>query len=485
MHAPKTLVFIPTYNEAGNVERMCEQLLALHLPFDILFMDDGSPDGTGEVVTRLAAAHPEVFAVHRPGKLGIGSAHLAGLRYAYAHGYERLVSLDGDFTHSPADIPRTLAALPGHDVVVGSRYLRPDSLPGWNPLRRGLTLLGHLLTSKLLRMPFDASGAFRAYNLATLPPHLFEVVHGSSYSFFFFSLFVLAHNGYSIKEIPIVLPARTYGHSKMTALDALRSAASLIALALRRLMSPGSLKVAGAHAAGPSEARVESGTTPDDSQGWDAYWSRRGEVSGAVYARIAESYRQIIIKPNLHRFLKKHFPAGADLLHAGCGSGQVDVELHEHARITAVDISSQALRIYAHHNPRAHQVQQASVFDLPNADQSLDGVYNLGVVEHFTEREIHTMLREFNRVLRPGGKVVLFWPHCRATSVFILNAAHFILNRVLRRPGRLHPPEISLLRSKRQAIHTLRAAGFSLVDYSFGPRDLFVQSVVVGQKPGR
>ena len=127
-HASKVLILIPTYNEAGNAERLCRELSALELGADILFCDDGSPDGTGEIVDELAREFSHVRAIHRPGKLGIGSAHQEGIRYAYAHGYETLVTMDCDFTHQPVDVERLLeiAHSSGESVCIGSRYMKRD-----------------------------------------------------------------------------------------------------------------------------------------------------------------------------------------------------------------------------------------------------------------------------------------------------------------------------------------------------------------------
>ena len=136
----------------------------------------------------------------------------------------RLVTMDCDFTHSPADIPRLLEWAGRCDVVVGSRWLQSGSLPGWNLLRRSLTGFGHLLTRCLLGMPHDATGAFRLYDLETIPPAIFSAVKSGSYAFFFESLFLLRFNGFSIHEVPIVLPSRMYGHSKMDWREAVRSA---------------------------------------------------------------------------------------------------------------------------------------------------------------------------------------------------------------------------------------------------------------------
>ena len=111
MTSPKTLIFVPTYNERDNVGPMCEQIMALGLDADLVFLDDASPDGTGQVLDGLAARFPRMRVIHRAGKDGIGSAHMAGIQYAYAQGYERLLTLDCDFTHDPALIPSSCAAV--------------------------------------------------------------------------------------------------------------------------------------------------------------------------------------------------------------------------------------------------------------------------------------------------------------------------------------------------------------------------------------
>lgn len=469
------LLFVPTYNEVENVERMCRELLSLGLAADLLFLDDNSPDGTGDLLDRLAREQPNVRVIHRSGKLGIGTAHLAGIVYAYENEYDQLLTLDCDFTHSPADLPRLLAAGDGCDIVVGSRYMAANSLPGWNLMRRSLTLLGHIATRWLLGLRCDASGALRLYNLRRIPPELFNLVTPSSYAFFFTSLFVLARNGFRIKEVPIVLPARTYGHSKMTFGEAFRSARFLVGLAFQGVSTPERFLLQ------PKAPAIR--TDLHDPQAWDTYWQRKPQLGSVVYGLIASTYRRLIIKPNLNRFLQKHFAPGSMLLHAGCGSGQVDADLHQHLRITAADISPEALQLYARYNPQAHRIEHASIFDLPYEEASFDGVYNLGVVEHFSHESIRLMLREFHRVLKPGGKVLIFWPHQRATSVAVLGFAHFVLNRLLRSETRLHPEEISLLSSKQEALQMLAHCDFRPLDYYFGPRDGFIQAVVVGQKP--
>jgi SAM-dependent methyltransferase len=151
-------------------------------------------------------------------------------------------------------------------------------------------------------------------------------------------------------------------------------------------------------------------------------------------------------------------------------------------RITALDISPGALFLYARNNPQATAIKHGSIFNLPFPDGSFDGIYNLGVMEHFTQGQIAQILTEFRRVLRPEGKIVLFWPHARATSVFVLKAVHFVMNRLLKNEKKLHPAEITHMQSKKHARAILNNSGFDLADYRFGASDLFVQAVIVGKK---
>src|SRR6266550_2235734 len=419
--SPKTLIFIPTYNERDNVENMARQLLALGLDADLMFMDDGSPDGTGEILDRLAREFARLSVIHRTGKLGIGNAHLEGIRYAYDNGYEQLITMDCDFTHTPAEVLRLIENSDGYDVTVGSRYMRPNSLPGWNILRKSLTGFGHLLTKYVLGVQVDATGALRAYDLRRIPRELFDLVRARGYAFFFESMFILVRNGFSVKEFPIELPARTYGSSKMTAQEAWRSGSRLLKLRVSSIIKPGRFRLSGD---GAQHQRAAIDPELVDPQGWDVYWDNHDRPASTVYAAIAEIYRVSVIKPQLERAIFRNFEDGSRLLHAGCGSGQVDMALQSRMKITAVDISPVALKVYQRNNPAAHAVMHADILDLPLPEDSFDGVYNLGVLEHFTSEEIQRILRQFHRVLKPDGKLVIFWPHERAANVAVLKAAH-------------------------------------------------------------
>ena len=242
--AKRPLIFIPTYNEKDNVERILSEITELNLGADILFLDDNSPDGTGELLDRMAAGNPAVRIIHRPGKAGIGSAHQEGLRVAYDSERRIMITMDCDFTHPTKYIPDFLARAERCDVAVGTRFQRADSLADWDPVRLVLTHLAHRLTKALLDMPYDATGAFRLYRLDRIPREVWGLVRSVGYSFFIESLFVLNSNRFSIVEVPITLPARTKGHSKMTVRDAFRTAARLWELHREAKADPGRFRLA-------------------------------------------------------------------------------------------------------------------------------------------------------------------------------------------------------------------------------------------------
>ena len=211
------------------------------------------------------------------------------------------MTLDCDFSHSPEDIPKFLLASDNADVVVGSRWTAMGSLPGWNFYRRMMTGAGHLLTRLVLGLKYDATGAFRAYRLDRVPKELFGLVQSKSYSFFFESLFILHKNACRIDEIPIVLPARTYGHSKMTLRAAAQSVQIMLDVAMKYRRNASAF-----HLMAPPLA-IEP--TLYDPQHWEAYWTQSREASKRVYAAIASIYRQVFIRPRLHRILRRQFAA--------------------------------------------------------------------------------------------------------------------------------------------------------------------------------
>lgn len=232
---PKLLIFIPTYNEINNVESILNEILAMNINADILFLDDNSPDGTGSLLNTLATKYPRLSVIHRTGKLGIGSAHRDGILWAYKNGYHQIITLDCDATHPPKYMPDFIERAKNFDIVVGSRHINKASLQDWSLKRKFLTKLGHWLTFYCLSIPYDATGAFRIYNLKKLPSSFLNKVRSQGYSFFFETLFVLHLNRYKIGEVAIHLPSRINDKSKMRYQDIYDSLKLLVVLFFEKL----------------------------------------------------------------------------------------------------------------------------------------------------------------------------------------------------------------------------------------------------------
>lgn len=209
---------IPTYNEVNNVPSLVDRLVAIRPQIgnaDIMFIDDNSPDGTGKWLDHYAEKCDFIYVVHRSKKEGIGIAHLHGIDLAYELGYTHLVTMDADFTHPPEFIPKLLSKSGDYDVVIGGRHAQKESLEGWTWWRKLLTYVDHQFTVVLLHLPYDSTSAFRVYRLDFIPRNLFNLAQSTSYSFFFEILCILNENKFPIYDVPVVLPPRSAGKSKL------------------------------------------------------------------------------------------------------------------------------------------------------------------------------------------------------------------------------------------------------------------------------
>ena len=225
-HPGKTLITVATYNELENLPLLVEEIHRYAPQADILVMDDNSPDGTGQWCDRQAAADPRLHCLHRPGKLGLGSAILAGMRYAIEHGYRYVLNMDADFSHQPKDIPALLAGMeppegPPPDVMIGSRYISGGGVEGWS-LRRHLMSRGVNFYARLLLglATKDCSGGFRCYRTESLAKLDFDRVRSRGYSFQEEILWHLRRRGGRFGETPIVFIDRTRGTSKINSKEA-------------------------------------------------------------------------------------------------------------------------------------------------------------------------------------------------------------------------------------------------------------------------
>ena len=216
-------------------------------------------------------------------------------------------------------------------------------------------------------------------------------------------------------------------------------------------------------------------------QDWDNYWNKKDTSSNLLYDILAEIYRKLIITNILTYFVKKHFIRDKKILHAGCGSGQVDKNIRNYIDITALDISENALKLYTSIYGAEAKTIQGDIFNLPFQENTFDGLYNLGVMEHFTQSEIGQILTEFKRVVKPNGTLIILWPPKFGFSVIVLDTIHFILNKVFRLNVNLHPDEITRIKSKKHAIDTFQKSGFEVINYYFGIKDFFTQVVIVSK----
>jgi dolichol-phosphate mannosyltransferase len=213
----KTLVVVPTYNERDNLPRLLPEVLAVDSSVDILVVDDGSPDGTGRLADEFAAHSERVHVLHRSGKLGLGTAYIAGFRYALTHGYDAVVEMDADFSHRPADLPRLLAAAAHADVVVGSRNVPGGQVIGWSPLRHVISKGGSLYARIVLGMPIkDCTGGFKCFRRRALEALDLAAVHSNGYGFQVEINYACHRAGMRFAEVPIVFPDRERGKSKMS-----------------------------------------------------------------------------------------------------------------------------------------------------------------------------------------------------------------------------------------------------------------------------
>ncbi len=210
------LVIIPTYNERENLVPLLKLIFAQGLPLEVLIIDDNSPDGTGAVADEIHEADPRVHVMHRPGKMGLGSAYVAGFRYALERDYEAVFEMDADFSHNPDSLPEFLRELETADLVVGSRYLHGVTVVNW-PLSRlilsyGANVYSRIITGMRLK---DATGGYKCFRRQVLEALDLSRVTSDGYGFQIEINYKAWRKGFRIREIPILFVDRRAGESKM------------------------------------------------------------------------------------------------------------------------------------------------------------------------------------------------------------------------------------------------------------------------------
>jgi GT2 family glycosyltransferase/predicted TPR repeat methyltransferase len=227
-------VFTATFNERENITRLCEEILRLPLMPDLLVVDDSSPDGTGELLDGIAVRQERLRVIHRPYKLGLGSAHKLAMHYATTAGYDVLVTMDADFSHNPIDIPRLVAVLDGADFVVGSRFMEGGTCD-YQGYRKFVSVAANTSARLLLGVPLhEFTTSFRAFRVAMLREVGYPAIRSQGYSFFMESVWHIARAGYRCIEVPISFIDRQQGESKIPRHEIVNGALKLLDLWWRR-----------------------------------------------------------------------------------------------------------------------------------------------------------------------------------------------------------------------------------------------------------
>jgi dolichol-phosphate mannosyltransferase len=235
----KTLIIIPTYNEAENLSPLLQEIFSYAPLTDVLIVDDHSPDGTGEMADNFQKKDARVHVLHRAGKLGLGTAHLAGFKFALAHGYEAALEMDADFSHDPCYLPDFLRTIEDADVVIGSRYIVGGETPNWSMLRRLISGSGNIFARLMLGIPvLDCTSGFRCYRRRVLESIDLDAVHSHGYAFQVELTYRVMMQGFQMVETPIVFRERRSGKSKMSLAIILEALSYVLRTRLNRQASP-------------------------------------------------------------------------------------------------------------------------------------------------------------------------------------------------------------------------------------------------------
>lgn len=218
MAGERALVIVPTYNERENIARIIDAILYQDPIIDVLVIDDGSPDATGQLVDEIAAVNPRVHVIHRPGKMGLGTAYVAGFKWALQHTYAFIFEMDADFSHDPAHLPQFLESIKDADLVIGSRYREGRvTVVNWPVGRLLLSYFANVYARIVTGLQlYDGTAGFKCFRRAVLEAINLDDIRSNGYAFQIEMNFRAWRRGFRIVEIPIVFVDRTEGVSKMS-----------------------------------------------------------------------------------------------------------------------------------------------------------------------------------------------------------------------------------------------------------------------------
>jgi len=215
--ANNTLIIIPTYNEGENLPRLMDEIFEVDPSVHLLIVDDNSPDGTGDMADQRAETDSRVFAIHREGKLGLGTAYIAGFKWALERHYQFIFEMDADFSHQPKYIPEFLARAEDADVVLGCRYIKGGGTVDWGWWRKFISKGGNLYARIILWLPYkDLTGGFKCFRREVLESLELDAVQSVGYAFQIELTYRAHKKGFRIVQNPIIFPDRMAGESKMS-----------------------------------------------------------------------------------------------------------------------------------------------------------------------------------------------------------------------------------------------------------------------------
>ncbi|MCA9734196.1 MAG: polyprenol monophosphomannose synthase [Deferribacteres bacterium] len=214
----RTVIVIPTYNEATNIQNLVKSIFkATNNAVDLLFVDDNSPDGTAEIIKGMSKENDSIRLLERPRKLGLGTAYVAGFKYAIREKYDLIFEMDADLSHNPADVPRIISAMENYDLVIGSRYLTGVNVINWPLSRLILSLWANWYTRKITGLPLqDCTAGFKCFRREVLENIDLDRIRSDGYSFQIELHYFAWKRNYRIKELPIIFTDRESGSSKMS-----------------------------------------------------------------------------------------------------------------------------------------------------------------------------------------------------------------------------------------------------------------------------
>ncbi len=237
----RSLIIIPTYNEADNVLKIIPEVLAQDEGFHVLIVDDNSPDGTAAIVKGMQGEEKRIHLLERPGKLGLGTAYVAGFKYALTHGFDYIFEMDADFSHDPKALPKLLEKAEEYDLVIGSRYIAGVNVVNWPMSRLILSYSANLYTRIITGLPVrDATAGFKCYRRVVLENIDLDSITSNGYSFQIETNFMAWKKGFRLCEVPIVFVDRRAGTSKMSKHIVYEAAWMVWKLKFRSIFSQGS-----------------------------------------------------------------------------------------------------------------------------------------------------------------------------------------------------------------------------------------------------